>query len=252
MSESFQILRGSSIRLSSRRVCSSGLTSSQYLSRMIPESTIAFSTAGTCSRNRSVCSGVQKPITRSTPARLYQLRSKITTSPAAGKCADVPLDVHLRLLALGRRGQGDDPEHARAHPLGDPLDRAALAGRVPALEHDADLGARGLDPLLHRHQLAVQAPHLAARTPCASSSGCAGLCLLLRDGRRRDRRVVLHVLLLLLVLGHVAQLRSRVRARARRWRMARPTSEVASPTMAPTRDPTTTSPGKCTPVCTRE
>ena len=27
-----------------------------------------------------------KAITRSTPARLYQLRSKITTSPAAGKC----------------------------------------------------------------------------------------------------------------------------------------------------------------------
>ncbi len=28
----------------------------------------------------------QKPMTRSTPARLYQLRSKMTTSPAAGKC----------------------------------------------------------------------------------------------------------------------------------------------------------------------
>ena len=85
MSVSFQTLRGSLIRRSSRRVCSSGLTSSQYLMRMIPLSTIAFSTAGTCSRNRSACSGVQKPITRSTPARLYQLRSKITTSPAAGK-----------------------------------------------------------------------------------------------------------------------------------------------------------------------
>ena len=46
MSESFQILRGSSIRLSSRRVCSSALTSSQYLIRMMPESTIAFSVAG--------------------------------------------------------------------------------------------------------------------------------------------------------------------------------------------------------------
>jgi hypothetical protein len=32
------------------------------------------------------CSSVAKPITRSTPARLYQLRSKITTSPAAGRC----------------------------------------------------------------------------------------------------------------------------------------------------------------------
>ena len=86
MSVSFQVFRGSLMRPSRRRVCSSGLTSSQYLSRMIPESTIAFSTAGTCSRNRSVCSGVEKPMTSSTPARLYQLRSKITTSPAAGKC----------------------------------------------------------------------------------------------------------------------------------------------------------------------
>ena len=34
MPESFQILRGSSMRLSSRRVCSSGLTSSQYLMSM--------------------------------------------------------------------------------------------------------------------------------------------------------------------------------------------------------------------------
>jgi DNA replication protein DnaC len=30
---------------------------------------------------------VQKPITRSTPARLYQERSKRTISPAAGRCA---------------------------------------------------------------------------------------------------------------------------------------------------------------------
>ena len=37
-------------------------------------------------KNFFTCSSVQNPITRSTPARLYQLRSKITTSPAAGKC----------------------------------------------------------------------------------------------------------------------------------------------------------------------
>ena len=75
------------MRPSSRRVCSSWPTSSQYLISMMPESTIAFSTAGVNSRNRVASSGVQKPITGSTPARLYQLRSKMTTSPAAGKCA---------------------------------------------------------------------------------------------------------------------------------------------------------------------
>src|SRR3954454_18782016 len=51
---------------------------------MIPSSTIAFSTSGIALRKRSVCAGVQYPMTSSTPARLYQLRSKITTSPAEG------------------------------------------------------------------------------------------------------------------------------------------------------------------------
>src|SRR5215472_13003084 len=87
MSDSFQIFRGSLMRLCSRRVCSSGLTSSQYLSSRIPESTMAFSMSGASPRNRSTSSGLVKPITRSTPARLYQLRSKITTSLAAGNCS---------------------------------------------------------------------------------------------------------------------------------------------------------------------
>ena len=52
----------------------------------MPDSTIASSTAGTSDRKRSDSSSVQKPMTRSTPARLYQLRSKITTSPPAGRC----------------------------------------------------------------------------------------------------------------------------------------------------------------------
>ena len=37
--------------------------------------------------NRLYSSLVQKPITCSTPARLYQLRSNSTISPAAGSCA---------------------------------------------------------------------------------------------------------------------------------------------------------------------
>jgi hypothetical protein len=55
---------------------------------------------------------------------LYQDRSKITISPAA---VHVALDVHLRLLALGRCGQGDDAEDAGADAFGDGLDGAALA-----------------------------------------------------------------------------------------------------------------------------
>ena len=128
MGESFQILRPSSMRDSSRRVCSSALTSSQYLMKMMPESTIAFSTAGTAFRNCFTSSLEQNPITRSTPARLYQLRSKITISPAAGQVRQVALHVHLALFPLGRRRQRDDAKDARTHALGDGLDGAALAG----------------------------------------------------------------------------------------------------------------------------
>jgi hypothetical protein len=63
----------------------SALTSSQNFSRMTPDSTMAFSTMGAAFRKVRAWSSLQKPITRSTPARLYQLRSKMTTSPAAGR-----------------------------------------------------------------------------------------------------------------------------------------------------------------------
>ncbi len=69
---------------------------------------------------------------------------------------DVALDVHLRLLALGRSRKRDHAERARTHPLGDALDGAALAGGVTAFEDDADLGAGGSDPLLHRDEFALE------------------------------------------------------------------------------------------------
>ena len=72
---------------------------------------------------------------------------------------EITLDVHLRLLALGWRGKRHDMEHPRADPLGDAFDGAALAGRVAALEDDADLRARRLHPFLQGDQFTVQEPH---------------------------------------------------------------------------------------------
>jgi hypothetical protein len=69
---------------------------------------------------------------------------------------DVALEVPLRLLAVGRRGQRSDLGHARVEVLGDSLDRASLAGRVPALEDHHDPGALGPHPLLDLHQLGLQ------------------------------------------------------------------------------------------------
>ena len=70
-----------------RASCSSSLTENQYLSSTIFERTSMRSNSRQENKNSSTCSGVQKPITFSTPARLYQLLSKSTISPAAGKCS---------------------------------------------------------------------------------------------------------------------------------------------------------------------
>ena len=85
--ESFQRRSGSSSRERKRRSCSSSLTENQYLISWIPSSTSSRSKIGHCWRKRRYSAGVQKPITCSTPARLYQLRSKRTISPALGRWA---------------------------------------------------------------------------------------------------------------------------------------------------------------------
>src|SRR6266404_7308772 len=77
---SFQCRRGSLMRASNRRCCSFWPTSIQYLMRIVPPSTIYFSAIGHSCKNLRCCSGVQKPMTYSTPALLYQLLSKITIS----------------------------------------------------------------------------------------------------------------------------------------------------------------------------
>jgi hypothetical protein len=63
-----------------------------------------------------------------------------TISPNVGQVLDVALEVPL---PLGRRrlGQRDHPRRPRVQVLGEPLDRAALAGGVAALEDHDVLGA---------------------------------------------------------------------------------------------------------------
>src|SRR5450631_1063759 len=73
---------------------------------------------------------------------------------------DVALNVQLGLLTLRRRGQGDDPEYTRADAFGQSLDGSALAGRITALEYDADTGSGLFDPVLQRHELDLQTSQL--------------------------------------------------------------------------------------------
>ena len=58
----------------------------------------------------------------------------------------VTLHVDLRFLAIRRGRQRNDAKHARADPLGQPLDDAALARRVPTFENDRNAGAGLLHP----------------------------------------------------------------------------------------------------------
>src|SRR3989339_687519 len=85
MGLSFQRLVGSLIRSWKRCSCSSSETENQYFISTISERTSIRSNSGQERKNSSYCSLVQNPITCSTPARLYQLRSKRTISPPAGR-----------------------------------------------------------------------------------------------------------------------------------------------------------------------
>ena len=118
------------------------------------------SNSGTVRKNSSDSASLQKPMTRSTPARLYQLRSKRTISPAGGKVRDVALEVPLGALALARSGQRHDAADARIEPLGDPLDHPALARRIAALEDNHDLQPVADHPVLELDQLALKPKQL--------------------------------------------------------------------------------------------
>lgn len=85
--ESFQRRIGSASRDRNRRSCSVSLTENQYLRSSMPASMSIRSKVGHWCRNCQYSSSVQKPITFSTPARLYQLRSNRTISPLAGSCS---------------------------------------------------------------------------------------------------------------------------------------------------------------------
>ena len=191
MSDSFQILRPSLMRSSRRLVCSSSPTSSQYFSRMIPESSMAFSTPGTAARKDSqLLVGAEthhaldaRPVVIAA-VEDHDLRR-------GGEMRQISLDIHLRLFALGRRRQRDDPERARADALGDRLDHAALAGAVAALEDDADLLLLGAHPFLQLHEFDMQAREFAI---------VDALFQRLSADRRDNGSIVLRTLVLVLLL----------------------------------------------------
>ena len=82
--ESFHRRTGSICRIAKRVRCSDWVTENHSLVSEKPLSTSISSNSGAWRRKISYSRSVQKPITRSTPARLYQDRSNSTISPAVG------------------------------------------------------------------------------------------------------------------------------------------------------------------------
>ncbi|SHX13930.1 Uncharacterised protein [Mycobacteroides abscessus subsp. abscessus] len=82
--------------------CSAADTENHSLVRLIPSLTSICSKSGAWWINSECCSSLQNPITRSTPARLYQDRSKNTISPAAGRCGTYRWKYHwVRSRSVG-------------------------------------------------------------------------------------------------------------------------------------------------------
>ena len=73
---------------------------------------------------------------------------------------DVALEVPLRALALAGRGHSDDATRARVQVGDDALDDAVLAGGVAPLEQHHQALPASDDPLLHVHELGLQAQQL--------------------------------------------------------------------------------------------
>ena len=105
MGESFHRRIGSLARERNRASCSTSDTENQYLRSMIPSSMSIRSKDGHWRRNLAYCTSVQKPMTCSTPARLYHDRSNRTISPAAGRCSTYFWKYHwvfCRSVGAGR------------------------------------------------------------------------------------------------------------------------------------------------------
>ena len=142
-----------------RRSCSSSLTENQYFTRTMPEWISISSNSGQERRNSRYSSSVQKPITCSTPARLYQDRSNSTISPPDGRCSTYRWKYHCDFSfsvgvpsATTRTTRGLVRSTMR-------LMVPPLPGGVAALEEHADLQLLVAHPLLQLHQLALQVLH---------------------------------------------------------------------------------------------
>ena len=113
-------------------------------------------------------------MTRSTPARLYQLRSNSTISPSRRQVLDV--GAGKTTGRIRRRQAFPEPRArtARVHMLHKSFDGAAFTGRVAPLKQYDDPLPQLLHPRLELEQLCLQLKLLCFVAPCEASCICRG------------------------------------------------------------------------------
>ena len=115
----------------------------------------------------------------------------------------IALEVPLGALALIGGRQGDHTADAGIEPLGDPLDRPALARGIAALEQDHHLLARRHDPVLQLDQLGLQPEQLREVLTAVGVFGRVG-----RPRGDAGRQVIaildLHFELFVVTVGEIA------------------------------------------------
>ncbi len=164
------------------------------------------SNSGAERRNFSTSPWVAKPITLSTPVRMYQLRSTRTISPAPRSCMDIALKEPLGPLAFVRSRKGNHAADSRIEALRDALDNTPVPKPNFYLEDDHHLAPALMDPVLQVHHSrwssrarqcwfvgpsstvsAARAPRgrlVRRHRPSAATSDLAWRVLHIRDGRK--------------------------------------------------------------------
>src|SRR5258707_8543222 len=122
----------------------------------MPERTSISSNSGQARRNSWYSSSVQKPMTWLHAGAVVPASIEQDDFALGRQLSDIPLEIPLPALAFRRRPERNDAADARIEGLGYALDRAALAGGIPALEQHDDLEAVQPHPLLQLDELKLQ------------------------------------------------------------------------------------------------
>ena len=157
--DSFHCLSGSVSRSRKRRRCSARVTENQYLNSLHARTHEHALQLRALAHEFEIFVGGAEAHHPLDAGAIVPGAIEEHDFPGRRHVRDIALKVPLRALALVRLFERDDARPARIEVLHEPLDRAALARGVAALEQHDDLLAGFLDPVLRLQELGLQRQH---------------------------------------------------------------------------------------------